>query len=765
MKIKNIENLKAQIRPHLKDYLEEMGADFDEAEKFTCPNKKDKAHPRGDREPSASFYPNTESWKCFVCNAFGDVFAAAHYLESKPIEGPGFITDNILYLAKKYKVPYKIMEQTPKEKAQDVLFKVLDMTNKMLKLALKSNNPKVEEVKAYVRKRGWTNIVDTFELGYCSYDKLIANLKTKNFSNKTLEAAGLTGSTSDYSCKKLFDNRLIFPIKNHYGRIVAFASRRIDDSDTKKYLNFGNTTLYSKSKLLYNLDKARVYSSLYIVEGYADVFTMYKHGIKNVVALCGLGFDKGQYKLLVSQGIRKIVFCLNSDEAGVEAMNRIIDKELKNKVDLSAYIKELPKEFKDVDELLNSNGREAFDTLPEYSVFDWKLQKLVSEDPDEFLKNDLINLIVLEQDYTEKELLIKKLADKLEIDFNAVRREVERNEKYGSGRYLITSGDVLEEQNSFEKELNSWEQIVWTRKRELLGLPVADMPIMTKMFDGIQNMLYLIAADTNVGKSATLLNLAEGLLKANDDIFILLFSIDDNVSQMIPRMAALKSEIQINTVSNPKFKIEKNNGLTSDEINRLLRLREATMEEMRRRSSRFAIKDQSDIRNLEQMEKYIRIYKSIATGKQLIVMVDNIHRIKIGKKLNTSTEQFIHLSNTLKDWKDSYQIPVVVTAEIKKIHEVRKPRADDIREAKNLQYDSDVTVLLYTDFYKETGKVKLEHFDGDGYGKPVVEFKVIKNKTSGFKGNLYYKLFPEYSKLVECTREEMDKFRHPERKK
>jgi replicative DNA helicase len=381
------------------------------------------------------------------------------------------------------------------------------------------------------------------------------------------------------------------------------------------------------------------------------------------------------------------------------------------------------------------------------------------------LKNDLINLIVLTQDYTEKELLIKKLADKLEIDFNAVRKEVERNEKYGDNAYLITSGDILQEQNSFEKRLNDWERIAWTRTGKLLGLPIPNFPILTQKIDGMQHALYLIAADTNIGKTCFLLNLAEGILQSNEKAFVLLFSIDDNINQIIPRMAALKSEIEINTIGNPKFKIEKNEDLTDTEINTLLRKREGTINKLKELSSRFAIKQQSDVKNIEEMEKYIKIYRTIAADKQLIVMVDNLHRIKVRKKLNSVREQFMYISSVLKDWKDNYQVPVIATAELKKFGEIRKPRGDDIKEAKELQYDADMTALLYTDFYNEIGKVKLEHSDGQGYFKPVIEFRVIKNKTSSFKGNLYYKFFPEYSKLVECTQEEMKNFRHPERNK
>ena len=97
MRVKNLEELKVQIRPFLREYLEENDTKFRDKH-FSCPNRI--AHKSDDSTPSASFFPDTDHWKCFVCDdAKGDIFTAAYYLEGKPLTGPEFITDNILYLA------------------------------------------------------------------------------------------------------------------------------------------------------------------------------------------------------------------------------------------------------------------------------------------------------------------------------------------------------------------------------------------------------------------------------------------------------------------------------------------------------------------------------------------------------------------------------------------------------------------------------------------------------------------------------------------
>lgn len=756
-KLKNIEILKAAIRDHLTDYLQEMGIEIREDGHLRCPDSK--KHQNDDESFSACIYPDPNHYRCFVCDdGIKDIFYVAHILEGKPLEGAGFIQDNILYFAKKYQIPYETKETTKAEYRQEQVHNVLNIVCDITKKVLQSKKEGLELVLEYIADREWDSLSDTFDFGYCDYSKLIKILRKHNFSDEVLEDAGLIpkqGKKRGVS-ELLFDKRLIFPVKNHYGQIVGFIGRKIAESSLgDKYLNFRETILYTKGNVLFNLDKARKYPHLYIVEGQGDVFTMYRHGIRNVVALCGTGFSKQQYNLLVSQGIRRIILLLDGDKAGKEATLRIVDKELKDKKDLEVYIKELPADSKDPDEFLRTHSRDAFDRIPELQLFDWKLAQLKEDAQNEFIKNDLMRLIVIEEDFTAKDKLIKKLAEVLDVPRESVSKEIDRHEKY-KGNYLITSADVIAEQNSLEHELEEWDSLAWSRTGDLLGLKINNFDILTKAISGMQPRFYLIAADTNVGKTCMLLNFANGLLESNQDIFILLFSIDDTLEQIIPRFIALRSDIAINTVANPKFKIERNKLLSELDIKTRLQQRETTMNYFKSLTDRFAIKEQAQVKNIEQMEKLIRIYRQIAGSKQLVVMVDNIHRIKVSKKLGSIREQFMHISSTLKAWKENYKIPVIVTAELKKIGEERKPRGDDIKETKDLQYDADFTALIYTDYYRESGNVKLFFSDStDGYTKPVLQFQIIKNKTSAFKGSLYFKFYPEFSKIVECSLDEI----------
>lgn len=764
MKIKNIENLKERVKSHLKEYLEGNNTKFT-GNHFTCPNHE--AHNRDDEKPSAAFYPGPDGFKCFGCEAVGDIFNAAHYIDGKPLTGAEFITDNLLYLADMFNEPYEIADFTPDELKKQKLYEALEEACRLSKMAFKSDKPEVDKVKKYVEDRGWAELIEEFEFGYCVYDKLIQVMRKKGYTDETLRDVGLLSLEGKEYEKYLFNDRLVFPIRNHYKKIVAFGSRLLEkpkNEHEQKYLQSRTTGLYNKTNTFFNMDKARGYSKVYIVEGYADVFTLYKHGIKNVVALCGLSFNETRYKILVQSGIKQAVFCLDNDIAGNAAIERIIQKDLKNLKGIEIFVKSIPdilltsgNLIKDPDELIEESGIDGFKKIPELSVFQWKLNKLRENVSDEVLKADAIHEIVFEEDYTRQEYMCKDLAEVLDVSLEAVTKEVSRHQREGLGKSITTSEDILEEVKCFERVLNDWDRKVWSRTGALLGLDCGKFPVLTKRLDGIQNMFYIFAGDTNIGKSAMLLNMALSLLDTNENIFVLFFSVDDTISQLLPRMLALNTDLPINTLANPKYKIKYNDALTEGEKEQMLIERADCIEKLKGLAERFALKEESEAKRIEQLDKYIKIYKKLAGDKQLVVFVDNLHRITSSERMSTR-ELYMKVSDSLKYWKSEHDIPVITTAEITKTYDDRRPKGDDIKETKDLQFDADLVGLLYNDFYKDPNTVlKFPTENGD---LPIVELNIAKNKTSDFKSTLYYKFYPEYSKYVECSQEEIRNLRN-----
>jgi len=256
--------------------------------------------------------------------------------------------------------------------------------------------------------------------------------------------------------------------------------------------------------------------------------------------------------------------------------------------------------------------------------------------------------------------------------------------------------------------------------------------------------------------------MALDLIESNDDVFVLFFSVDDSISQLLPRMVALDKDIAINTVSNPKFKVEFNDSYTPEQKQSILLKRSEGVNKLKGISDRFAIKEEYQAKRIEDINKYIQIYKKIAGAKQLVVFVDNLHRISSYKKQETR-ELYMGISDSLKLWKTEYDIPVIATAEIRKTMGNKRPVGDDIKEVKDLQFDADVVLMLFSDFFTNRNtslKFITEEVlpEGSDVERPIVEMNVMKNKTSTFKKRLYYKFYPEYSKFIEMTWEEIEKF-------
>ena len=177
--------------------------------------------------------------------------------------------------------------------------------------------------KTYLINRESDKITKEFFVGYADKsDNLISFLNKNNVTTETMLHLGLIGENTD-SFYSVFRNRIMFPIINN-GNILGFAGRALNKSKIK-YLNSKASLLYDKSKTLYLLDKAKKEihkrNWVLVVEGYFDITTLHKVGIKNSVAVCGTAF-KDQHAKMILRWTKNIFTCFDSDEAGVKAKER-----------------------------------------------------------------------------------------------------------------------------------------------------------------------------------------------------------------------------------------------------------------------------------------------------------------------------------------------------------------------------------------------------------------------------------------------------------
>jgi len=281
-------------------------------------------------EKTPSFYvsPERGGFYCFGCGAKGDIFTFVEKFEGLDFMG------SLRVLADRAGVKLdKISFQ--KDNRKEILYEILETTTNFFEEKLKNT----ELAKQYIINRGLSEkTLVNFRIGYAPNDwrELRNFLKSKGFRDADVLAVGLIKKTDKSGGDPYYDvfrGRIMFPISDTSGRIVAFSGRIVvDDDKSPKYLNSPETELYNKSKTLYGLDKAKMdirkrdYSVL--VEGQMDLVMSHQAGFTNTVAASGTAFteDRGTDSAfgLLTRLSDNIVIAFDSDAAGQKAVRRIV---------------------------------------------------------------------------------------------------------------------------------------------------------------------------------------------------------------------------------------------------------------------------------------------------------------------------------------------------------------------------------------------------------------------------------------------------------
>src|SRR6266403_207733 len=278
-----------------------------------------------EKTPSFTVSPTKQIFYCFGCGKGGDIFNFV--MEMERCEFP----DALRIVAEKCGISIpKPKQSSPAERTQSSMRATLVEMHREAQTFFVNQLQGTAEGKlarAYLEDRGLDKAtVDRFGIGYAPSggDLLLRHLKGK-YAEKLLAESGLV--SRDQNGNRLFDRfrrRITFPIANESGKIVAFGCRALGD-DQPKYLNSPETPIYSKSNLLYHLDRAkealRRSDFAVLVEGYMDAIAVARAGISNVVASCGTSLAEPQIKLL-ARFTRRVVVNYDPDAAGQTATER-----------------------------------------------------------------------------------------------------------------------------------------------------------------------------------------------------------------------------------------------------------------------------------------------------------------------------------------------------------------------------------------------------------------------------------------------------------
>ncbi len=312
-----------------------------------------------EKTPSFVVSPEKQIFHCFGCGASGDVIKFL-----MKIEDIDFKTA-VKELAKEAGMPAPYFSQQPriKEKTEEkAKFK------EVMKIALEFFKSKLnKEVVEYLKSRGVNeDSIEKFSLGYApkNGDELIIHMHKKGISHDLLEETGLVRKMEDGSLHTYFRNRVMIPIFNLRGEIVAFGGR-IFGSGEPKYLNSPDTLLFTKGDLLYPINFAKEgikkEKSAIVTEGYFDALVLHQEGITNAVCSMGTSFTDSQAKLL-KRFADTVYFLYDDDAAGIKGAERAV--EICSKRNLIVKIA-IPFEGLDPDEIAIKYGKEKIKKMIE----------------------------------------------------------------------------------------------------------------------------------------------------------------------------------------------------------------------------------------------------------------------------------------------------------------------------------------------------------------------------------------------------------------
>ena len=373
-----------------------------------------------DHSPSMSVSPEKQIYTCFSCGATGNVFTfVSEYEHISFIEAVKLLGNKLGYN----------LTTNEKVDTRSVDYKIYEIASKFYQNNLNSSLGK--NAIEYLEKRGLSReIVKKFGIGLSLNKSTLTNLLVnKGIKLDKLIELGLSNTLSN----DLFLNRIMFPLFDLSGNVVAFSGRIYNMKDSSKYINTKETPIFKKGNLLYNYHNAREHLKkndyVIIMEGFMDVIRASTVGINNCVATMGTAFTKEQ-ATIIRKMTDNVILCFDGDKAGEDATISAIN--VLEAIGINPKIIRLENDL-DPDEYIIKNGKEAFVSKIEkaINVVEYKLELLKKnknfnnlEDISNYIDNSIRELTKV-NDEILVELTLKKLSIEYNIDYELLKKKYE----------------------------------------------------------------------------------------------------------------------------------------------------------------------------------------------------------------------------------------------------------------------------------------------------------------------------------------------------
>lgn len=400
--------------------LQKAGSNF----RGLCPFHSEKT-------PSFTVYPSSNSFYCFGCGAGGGVFSFVMKVENLDFAGAAEHLANRAGI----RIPQYHDDYDDKTISRKRVYEINLAAAKYFRLCLFDQRLGADAMRYLVEKRNLSGaVIKHFGLGYApdSFSDFGNYMRSLGYTDDELKQSDLLSfSEKSKHYYARFRNRVMFPIIDTSGNIIAFGGRVMDDSKPK-YLNSSDTPGFKKSRNLFALNYAKNHcaDSLILCEGYMDVIALHASGFENAVATLGTAITPEQARI-ISRYTKKVVLIYDSDDAGKKADERAM--KLLGEVGIEVRVLKL-KGAKDPDEFIKNFGRERFakELSDSHSGFEYKLINIISKhdlgEAESKIRatKEICSIIANSGSSVEREVYIAAAADKLGLTVDSIRNDVDR---------------------------------------------------------------------------------------------------------------------------------------------------------------------------------------------------------------------------------------------------------------------------------------------------------------------------------------------------
>lgn len=402
-----------------------------------------------ERSPSFSVAEDKQMYHCFGCGKGGNVFKFLQEVDGISFPEAVSKVADIAHVAIDFDLSADAgAEASPQQRQNQELIKLHEKASELYHHIL-LNTQAGAEALTYLEERGLTTeLIEEFQIGFAPNERILLQkvFENEQVSDELIESSGLMTQRESGERLDRFYQRIMFPIRNSQGKIIAFSGRvlpteTVDTSRMPKYLNSPETDIFNKRQTLFNFDKAKAVArkdgELLLFEGFMDVIAAWNAGVKSGVASMGTSLTNEQIQM-IQRASKSLVFCYDGDSAGIEATNRGL--ELLSEVStLDLNIVSFP-EGLDPDDYIRKYGADGFVSLVKTgreTRFTFKMNYLkkgknLQNEQERFnYLQELVKELAKVPSVIEREVYVNQLSQEFGVSVDAIQSEIKGQKQEG----------------------------------------------------------------------------------------------------------------------------------------------------------------------------------------------------------------------------------------------------------------------------------------------------------------------------------------------